>query len=96
MWTIWPPESVGYGIYPGQSLNRDKTFLCTLNKYEHNLVVELKIRVQVDWYLGDTTDSLRLLQDGSVDVAITYNDAAEKQALRTGSAIKRIYAFKVS
>lgn len=48
----------------------------------------------VDWYLGDTTESLGFLRDGVVDVAITYNDAAERQALRSGSAIKRVYGFR--
>jgi len=48
----------------------------------------------VDWYLGDTTESLGFLQQGVVDVAITYNDAAEKQALQTGSAVKRVYGFR--
>ncbi|KAK2463957.1 hypothetical protein APHAL10511_004008 [Amanita phalloides] len=50
--------------------------------------------MQVDWYLGDTTDSLGFLQDGLVDVAITYNDAAEKQSLQMGYAKRRVYAFK--
>ncbi|PFH49727.1 hypothetical protein AMATHDRAFT_147005 [Amanita thiersii Skay4041] len=48
----------------------------------------------VDWYLGDTTESLGLLQDGSVDVALTYNDAAERQALRNSSAVRRVYGFR--
>ncbi|KAF8623247.1 hypothetical protein AX17_007493 [Amanita inopinata Kibby_2008] len=48
----------------------------------------------VDWYLGDTTESLGLLQDGSVDVAVTYNDAAELQACKTGSAVRRVYGFR--
>lgn len=43
----------------------------------------------VAWYLGDTTESLGLLAAGSVDVAVTYNEAAEKQSKRcSGSCIR--------
>jgi ABC-type tungstate transport system permease subunit len=48
----------------------------------------------VGWYLGDTTESLGLLAAGSVDIAVTYNDAAEKQSLNTQSAVKRVYGFR--
>ncbi|KAF9005233.1 hypothetical protein BDQ17DRAFT_1390074 [Cyathus striatus] len=48
----------------------------------------------VGWYLGDTTESLGLLAAGSVDIAVTYNEAAEKQSLDTQSATKKIYGFR--
>jgi len=50
---------------------------------------------KVAWYLGDTTQSLGLLSEGSVDIAVTYNEAAEKQKMKTGEAIQRFYAFRV-
>ncbi|KAF8154440.1 hypothetical protein B0H34DRAFT_799224 [Crassisporium funariophilum] len=49
---------------------------------------------QVAWYLGDTTESLALLSSGSVDVALTYNPAAEKQVVDSGDAIERLYSFR--
>ncbi|KAF8960817.1 hypothetical protein BDZ97DRAFT_1665317 [Flammula alnicola] len=49
---------------------------------------------EVAWYLGDTTESLALLASGAVDVALTYNAAAETQLLNSGDAIERIYAFR--
>jgi hypothetical protein len=51
---------------------------------------------QVAWYLGDTTESLGLLAAGSVDVAVTYNEAAEKQAKDSGAAVSLVYGFRVS
>lgn len=53
------------------------------------------MRDQVGWYLGDTTESLGFLAAGEVDVAVTYNDAAEKQAIATGVAVARVYGFRV-
>jgi len=59
-------------------------------------VVSLRqVRNQVGWYLGDTTESLGFLAAGEVDIAVTYNDAAEKQACKTGSAVARLYGFRV-
>ncbi|KAJ3506698.1 hypothetical protein NLJ89_g6726 [Agrocybe chaxingu] len=49
---------------------------------------------EVAWYLGDTTESLSMLAAGIVDVALTYNAAAEKQAIDTGSALQRVYALR--
>ncbi|KAF8806776.1 hypothetical protein BYT27DRAFT_7100588 [Phlegmacium glaucopus] len=49
---------------------------------------------EVAWYLGDTTDSLALLSSGTVDVALTYNSAAEKQTLDTGDAVERVYGYR--
>jgi hypothetical protein len=37
-----------------------------------------------------------MLADGTVDVAVTYNAAAEKQSLDSGSAVRSVYAFRVS
>lgn len=48
------------------------------------------------WYLGDTTESLALLSAGDVDVALTYNPAAEAQVMRAGDATECVYAFRVS
>ncbi|KAF6743486.1 hypothetical protein DFP72DRAFT_827769 [Ephemerocybe angulata] len=45
---------------------------------------------QVAWYLGDTTDSLGMLEEGCVDIAVTYNEAAEKQCLSSGVATRRV------
>ena len=51
---------------------------------------------KIAWYLGDTTESIKHLADGIVDVAVTYNEAAEEAALMSGIATKRVYAFRVS
>jgi len=51
---------------------------------------------QVDWVLGDTTQSLNSLAAGSIDAAVTYNEAAETQALSSGVAVDRVYGFRVS
>ncbi|CAA7270307.1 unnamed protein product [Cyclocybe aegerita] len=49
---------------------------------------------EVAWYLGDTTESLSMLAAGIVDVALTYNAAAEKQAIVSGYALDRVYALR--
>ncbi|PPQ79459.1 hypothetical protein CVT25_002621 [Psilocybe cyanescens] len=49
---------------------------------------------QVAWYLGDTTESLAFLASGEVDVAVTYNPAAESQLIRTGAAAETVYVFR--
>lgn len=49
---------------------------------------------KVGWYLGDTTQSLGLLAAGEVDIAVTYNEAAEKQSLASGDASKLVYGFR--
>ena len=51
---------------------------------------------QVAWYLGDTTDSLAMVSSGIVDVAVTYNPAAEKILVDTGDVVQRVYGFRVS
>jgi hypothetical protein len=60
-----------------------------------NFVAQACAFFQVGWYLGDTTQSLTFLQEGSIDVAVTYNEAAENQALNTKSAVQRVYGFRV-
>ncbi|KAF5372372.1 hypothetical protein D9615_009284 [Tricholomella constricta] len=49
---------------------------------------------KVGWYLGDTTESLGYLAAGSVDVAVTYNEAAERQLVDSKLASKRVYGFR--
>ncbi|PTU23672.1 hypothetical protein P175DRAFT_0468385 [Aspergillus ochraceoroseus IBT 24754] len=41
---------------------------------------------KVAWYKSDTTESIRYLKDGIVDVAITYTPAAEDIAIKQGIA----------
>jgi ABC-type tungstate transport system permease subunit len=48
----------------------------------------------VAWYLGDTTESLGLIASGSVDIAVTYNEAAENQAVSSGASVARKYGFR--
>lgn len=48
----------------------------------------------VGWYLGDTTESLGLLEAGSVDIAVTYNEAAELQKMNSKVAVRREYGFR--
>jgi hypothetical protein len=51
--------------------------------------------LQVAWYIGDTTESLAFLSSGTVDVAVTYNPAAEKRLLDLGDAVERVYGYNV-
>ncbi|KAI0069290.1 hypothetical protein BV25DRAFT_1818283 [Artomyces pyxidatus] len=48
----------------------------------------------IAWYLGDTTESLGLIEAGSVDIAVTYNEAAEKQSIDSGASVRREYGFR--
>ncbi|EEB92392.1 hypothetical protein MPER_09107, partial [Moniliophthora perniciosa FA553] len=48
---------------------------------------------KVAWFLGDTTQTLHYIAEKQVDVGLTYNEAAEKQAVDSGSAIKRELVF---
>ncbi|KAJ3805971.1 hypothetical protein F5876DRAFT_50904 [Lentinula aff. lateritia] len=48
---------------------------------------------KVGWYLGDTTQSLAYLSSGWVDIALTYNEAAEQAVLRSGKAVVRELIF---
>ncbi|KAJ3785313.1 hypothetical protein GGU10DRAFT_395247 [Lentinula aff. detonsa] len=47
----------------------------------------------VGWYLADTTQSLAYLSSSWVDVAFTYNAAAEMALVRNGKAIARELVF---
>ncbi|KAG7095013.1 hypothetical protein E1B28_005808 [Marasmius oreades] len=47
----------------------------------------------VAWYLGDTTQSLQYLASKFVDVALTYNAAAEKHCVDSGAASQRELVF---
>ncbi|KAG6853764.1 hypothetical protein C0991_001594 [Blastosporella zonata] len=49
---------------------------------------------QVGWYLGDTTASLAYIAAGEVDIAVTYNEAAEQQSLQSKAASQRVYGFR--
>ncbi|KIJ06837.1 hypothetical protein PAXINDRAFT_103212 [Paxillus involutus ATCC 200175] len=49
---------------------------------------------KVGWYLGDTTESLGFLAAGQVDIAVTYNKAAEEQAVKAKAAPTRKYGFR--
>ncbi|KAG8736032.1 hypothetical protein FRC12_017807 [Ceratobasidium sp. 428] len=49
---------------------------------------------KVEWIKGDTTETLGYLETGQADVGITYNKAAECQAMTDGVAIRREYGFR--
>ncbi|PBK70271.1 hypothetical protein ARMSODRAFT_132431 [Armillaria solidipes] len=48
---------------------------------------------KVEWYLGDTTQSLSYLSLGYVDVAFTYNKAAELAEIKSKTAVRRELVF---
>ncbi|KAH8103949.1 hypothetical protein BXZ70DRAFT_1005500 [Cristinia sonorae] len=48
---------------------------------------------KVEWYLGDTTQSLQYLAAKYIDVALTYNEAAELASVRSGAAVDRELVF---
>ncbi|KAG6827231.1 hypothetical protein H0H92_012713 [Tricholoma furcatifolium] len=48
----------------------------------------------VGWYLGDTTQSLAYIADGTVDIAVTYNEAAEAQSVASKAAVQDVYGFR--
>lgn len=48
----------------------------------------------VSWIKSDTTASFNHLADGSADLSITYNAAAEQIAIAQGIADKRVYAWR--
>ena len=50
----------------------------------------------MEWYLGDTTQSLGYLAASEVDVAFTYNEAAELAIIKSGAAVSRDLVFLVS
>lgn len=41
---------------------------------------------EIAWYKSDTTQSINYLQDGTVDIGITYTPAAEQLAIKKGIA----------
>ncbi|KAL5335505.1 hypothetical protein BJX70DRAFT_374927 [Aspergillus crustosus] len=49
---------------------------------------------KIAWYKSDTTESIKYLQDGTVDLAITYTAAAERIALKQGIAQSNSYLFR--
>ncbi|KAG9079256.1 hypothetical protein FS749_008672 [Ceratobasidium sp. UAMH 11750] len=49
---------------------------------------------KVEWVKGDTTETLGYLGTGQADVGITYNKAAECQAVKDGVATRREYGFR--
>ncbi|KAF8682208.1 PBP superfamily domain [Rhizoctonia solani] len=48
----------------------------------------------VAWVRGDTTETIKYLGNGEADVGITYNKAAECQAVSDGVAARRVYGFR--
>ena len=48
----------------------------------------------VSWVKSDTTASFNHLADGSADLSITYNAAAEQIAIAQGIADKHVYAWR--
>ncbi|THH27183.1 hypothetical protein EUX98_g7010 [Antrodiella citrinella] len=48
---------------------------------------------KVEWYLGDTTQSLQYVAAKYVDVAFTYNKAAELALVRRGAVSERVLIF---
>ncbi|KAF8066542.1 hypothetical protein FPV67DRAFT_1195195 [Lyophyllum atratum] len=61
---------------------------------QYNVQILKREPFLVGWYLGDTTESLGLLAAGSVDIAVTYNAAAEMQAVHSKAAVQRVYGFR--
>ncbi|KAG8718964.1 hypothetical protein FRC08_003945 [Ceratobasidium sp. 394] len=49
---------------------------------------------KIEWIKGDTTETLGYLETGQADVGITYNKAAECQAVKDGVATRREYGFR--
>jgi ABC-type tungstate transport system permease subunit len=50
---------------------------------------------RVAWYQSDTTTTINYLESNTVDVGITYNEAAEQIAIDQGIAVSPIYyAFR--
>ncbi|KIK66445.1 hypothetical protein GYMLUDRAFT_239395 [Collybiopsis luxurians FD-317 M1] len=64
---------------------------CVKDSESHNYPREAPFLVE--WYLGDTTQSLSYLASGWVDVALTYNEAAEMALLKRQQAVKRELVF---
>lgn len=87
----WADRFIQYMVSKGMS-----PFQVRSIRMYQDLIVWTLFGRQVAWYLGDTTDSLALLSSGTVDVALTYNTAAENQVLDLGDAVERVYGYRVS
>ncbi|CAE6533714.1 unnamed protein product [Rhizoctonia solani] len=48
----------------------------------------------IEWLRGDTTETINYLRSGQADIGITYNKAAECQAVTDGVAARRVYGFR--
>ncbi|KAJ1306105.1 hypothetical protein OPQ81_010816 [Rhizoctonia solani] len=48
----------------------------------------------IEWVKGDTTETINYLGTGQADVGITYNKAAECQAISDGVVANRVYGFR--
>ncbi|CAE6518317.1 unnamed protein product [Rhizoctonia solani] len=48
----------------------------------------------IAWLRGDTTETINYLRSGQADIGITYNKAAECQAVSDGVAARRVYGFR--
>ncbi|CAE6354383.1 unnamed protein product [Rhizoctonia solani] len=48
----------------------------------------------IEWVKGDTTETLNYLGTGQADIGITYNKAAECQAISSKVAARRVYGFR--
>ncbi|CAE7185965.1 unnamed protein product [Rhizoctonia solani] len=66
-----------------------------------NAFIDYKVRENkteapfaVAWVKGDTTETINYLRSGLADVGITYNKAAECQAVSDGVAARRVYGFR--
>ncbi|KAF5328701.1 hypothetical protein D9619_011489 [Psilocybe cf. subviscida] len=49
---------------------------------------------EIAWYLGDTSDSLSMLEAGAVDMALTYIPQAELRLMHSGAASKRSHVYQ--
>lgn len=49
---------------------------------------------KIEWIRGDTTESINYLRTGQADIALTYNKAAECQAMTDNVATRRVYGFR--
>nr|GAT51422.1 predicted protein [Mycena chlorophos] len=64
------------------------------NAFVDYMVVQGTAPFQVGWYLGDTTQSLSYMALRQVDIAITYNPAAESSSLNSGVSVESLYGFR--
>jgi hypothetical protein len=60
-----------------------------------SLSFEIILSLQIAWYLEDTSQSLAMLADGTVDITVTYA-AAEKHSIDCSAAVRDVIVFKVS